>query len=527
MANITRFKQDARKKLLDGVTLVHDATAPTIGASGRNAAFNRWTGKPIITNDGISIANEVIPEDLGELQGADLAKQVMEEVNEEAGDATTTSIVLYKAFVEEGFYQLNDSNKNINSTKLKRQMTVAAEKVLQKIDENTQIVSSLEDLEKIAITSVEDEEKGKIIAKAIYDAGDTGIVYVNESNDIGVSVEKSEGYQFNQGLVTPYLITNFDNLETVLENPAVIITDVQVNLNEDFLKIISHITQTTREILLICDEIHPDVVKFAVKNLSLGKLKMAIVKKPMQQEYFEDVAALVGAFGMSSSKGTLKFLPEYLGGAKKIVINEKNTTIFEGNGIEQTSKVIENIKKQIEETKDESVQIKLQERLARFTGGIYIINIGENTPAEQRYLKDKVDDAVNTTKKAKAGYVVGGGVLLYNIANDLIGKSDNELNEGEQVIYHGCKQPIRKIIENAGEDVEETLAKIDNFANDFAGYDALSLEVVSNMIEAGITDSVKSTKSAFTISSKSAGLLLTTETLITPIPQAPLDGLQR
>lgn len=527
MSTITRFKQEARKKLLEGITPVHDAVAPTLGASGNNAVFNRWTGKPIITNDGISIAKEIKPEDLGELQGADLTVQVMEEVNEEAGDATTTSCVLYKNFFANGVELLDDTSKKINAPRLKRQMISATEKVMKEIEDETIIISSLEDLEKIAITSVEDEANGKVIAKAIYDAGDTGIVYVNESKEVGVSVEKSEGYQFYQGLITPYLITDFDNLETVLENPAVIISDILVSLNEDFLKIIAHITQTTREILLICDEIHPDVVKFAVKNLSLGKLKMAIVKKPMQQEYFEDIAALTGSFAMTNQKGTLKYLPEYIGGAKKIVINEKTTTIFEGNGVEQTAKAVDNIKKQIEETKDESVQIKLQERLARFTGGIYIINIGDTTPAEQRYLKDKVDDAVNTTKKAKAGYVVGGGVLLYNIAKKLIAESGSDITEGETVVYNACKRPIMQIIENAGEDIDEILAEIDALDSKYAGYDALALKVVPNMIDTGITDSVKSTKAAVSISSKSAGLLLASPTLITPIPQLEFDRLQR
>lgn len=525
MSTIQRYGNEARQKLLDGIIQVHDAVAPTLGASGRNAVFNRWSGKPLLTNDGTSIANEIVPRDLGELQGADLAKEVLAEVNEEAGDATTTTAVLYTEISKRGTALLSNPSKIVNAPKLKRQISAATEKVIDEIHAQTISMSSLEELEKISITSVENVEYGKTIAKAIYDAGDDGIVYVNESDEIGVTVEKSDGYQLNQGLVSPYLLTDLSKVESLLENPAIILTDILVSFNEDFINIIKQITTVTKDILLICDEYHPDVLKFANKNLVAKNFKLMIVKKPMQSEYFEDIAALVGATAMTNQKGILKYSNSYIGHAKKIVIKELTTTIFDGSGIEQTAAAIENIKIQIDETKDENAKIKLQERLARFTGGIYIINVGDNTPSEQRYLKDKVDDAVNATKKAKDGYVVGGGVLLYNISNKFLSEGTS-FDDGELIVYTACQKPIRQIIENAGEDIEEILSNIKDRNNQYAGYDALGLEVVDNMIDAGITDNVKSTIASFSIASKNAGLLLTTETLITPIPENPFDGLK-
>lgn len=525
MATKELFGNDARKKLLDGIVLVNKTVAPTLGRSGRNVAFNKWNGRTTISNDGLLSAMEIDPEDEGEKQGADLSKQVLNEVNEEAGDSTTTTSVLYTKISELGIAVLDDTSKKINSTKLKNQINEARKNVIDEINAAKISTDSLEDLEKIATTSVEDYEIGKTIAKAIHDAADSGIVYVDESIEVGVTVEKSEGYQIPQGLLSPYLLTNYEKVESVLENPAVLITDILVSFNEDFINIIKTITSKTRDILLICDEYHPDVLKFAVKNLQAGNFRLMIVKKPMQKEYFEDIATLVGATAMTNQKGIIKYSPDYLGSAKKIVINPKTTTIFEGAGVEQTTKEVENIKSQIEDTKDENEKSKLQERIARFTGGIYVINVGAKTPAEQKYLKDKVDDAVNATKKAKGGYVTGGGVTLYNIAKKL--ESSTVVTEGGAIVYEACKAPIKQIIENAGEDVDETLAEIDALNLPFAGYDALELKVVPNMIDAGITDSIKSTMSSFSIASSNAALFLTIETLISPIPSLFRDSLDK
>lgn len=522
MATKQLFGNDARKKLLDGKVIVNKTVAPTLGASGRNVAYSKWNGRTTISNDGLLSAMEIDPEDEGEKQGADLSKQVMNEVNEEAGDATSTTCVLDTEISIQGVYILDDLSKKINSTKLKNQIITASKKVIAEISAAKISTDSLEDLEKIAITSVEDPEIGKTIAKAVHDAGENGIVYVDESNEPGVTVEKSDGYQIPAGLISPYLLTNYDKIESVLENPAVLITDILVSFNEDFMNLIKTITSKTRDILIICDEFHPDVVKFAVKNIQAGNFRLMIVKKPMQKEYFEDIASLVGATTMTNQKGVIKYSADYIGSAKKIVITPKTTTIFEGGGIEQTAKEIESIKVQIEETKDEGEKTKLQERLARFTGGIYVINVGAKTPAEQKYLKDKVDDAVNATKKAKGGYVAGGGVTLYNIAKKLISES-NEINDGELVVYTACQKPIRQIIENSGEDVNETLKAIDAIEGKLGGYDALALKVVPNMIDAGITDSIKSTLSSFSIASSNASLFLTIETLIIPIVEKQSD----
>ncbi len=522
---------EARQKLLAGIDTVHSTVAPTLGANGRNTVYNKWSRVPIITNDGVSIAREVEPEDLGELQGANLLKQVSERTNDEAGDGTTTSIVIAHSMITNGIKLLSDPSKKVNPMKLRREMIAATEKVIDALKASAQKVTTLEELEQVATISVESEEIGKIIAKAIYDAGDNGIVYVNDSEQIGVSIEKGEGYEFAQGLITPYLIANPDKMETVLENPAIIITELMVNASQDFYDLVSWITKSTKDILLICDEIHPDMIKFAVLNMAKGNFRMMIVKKPMQSEFLEDIASLTSTFALSQNKGKIKYVPQYLGGARKVVVTMKDTKIFDGNGKNGTRMVedftipdinshIENLKVQLESA-DEVLKTKLQERIAKLTGGVYMLNVGEKTEAEAKYLRLKVDDAVNATKAAKEeGIVAGGGMALFKISSILM--DDN--TDGASIIYQACLQPLATIVSNSGADFTEIANEVNNSDK---GFDALTLEIVPNMIAAGIIDPVKVTRSAFQNASSFAGLLLTTESLIVPIPEPKEVGLPR
>lgn len=535
MSNKTLFGAEARAKLLEGINLVSKSVSLTLGASGRNAVFNRWSGKPIITNDGISIAEDTRPEDLGQLQGVDLHNQVLQEVNEEAGDATTTTSVLYSSMVNRGNELINSPELKVNPNRLRKEMVTATKKVIEEIKNSVVKVENFDDIKKIAITSADSEEVGTVIAEAVHAAGENGIVYVNESDKEGVTFSKNEGYQFSQGMLSPYLLTNPEKMESVLIDPAILITEMQLLFNDDFVKFIGSIIPNKKDILIICDEIHPDVVKFAVQNMMKGICRIAIVKKPMQAEYLEDIASLVGGFAMTPSKGKIKYSLEYLGTADKVVITDKNTTIFgkndadkviDGSVVVKNSTYIENIKTQLENSDDEIFKIKAQERIARLTGGIYLLNVGARTPAEQRHLKDKVDDALNAARKAKDGYLPGGGVALFNIANKLVEASGSELNSGELVIYNSLKQPLFQIINNAGEIVDNIIDQIKNTGNPLSGYDAALLGVVPNIIEAGITDSVKSTLSAVSISSSNAGLFLTTDILNVPIPEGNNIGLR-
>lgn len=508
MSNTTYFGKDARERLKAGIDIVHDAVSKTLGANGRNVVFNKWTRVPIITNDGVSIAREIEPENLSLRQGANLIKQVAEQTNDEAGDGTSTSIILAHSIITSGFQLIE--KETVNPMKLRKEISEATKMVVTKLKEVAKPVTSLEDLEKVATVSVESPDIGKTIAKAIYDAGDTGIVYVNESSDIGVSIEKIEGYQFQQGMITPYLFTNPERMETVLENCAVFLTDIQLTLSNEFLKMMEKIIAETKDILIICDEFHPDLLKFAVKNLAKGNFTMAIVKKPMNSDFLEDAAMLVGAEALTANKGVVFPRIDYVGRCKKVVVTKNTTTIFEGVNAEKTTEYVENLKKQIDVAKEahDEVQVtKLEERIARLTSGVYMLNVGDKTEAEMRYLKLKVEDAVNATKAAKAeGIVTGGGVALYWIAQELTGET-----WGEMIIRKACEAPLKQLVENSGEDFNDIKGKLDVGM----GFDALTGKV-SKLEDQGIYDPVKVTRTALENASTFSGLLLTTETLITP-----------
>lgn len=511
------FGADARAKLKAGIDKVFQSVSCTLGSNGRNVVFNKWSRVPIITNDGVSIAREIEPEDLGELQGANLIKQVAERTNDAAGDGTTTSIVLAHSIIEQGM-KLIDSDSTINPMKLRREIKDATEKVIESLKTSAQPITTLEALEQVATISVESPEIGKLIAKAIFDAGDNGIVYVNESNDIGVSVEQVQGYQFPQGMITPYLIKNHERIETVLENPALFITELPLHFTNEFSEMIKKTIETgCNKFLIICDEVHPDVIKFAVMNMAKGNFDMAIVKKPMQKEYLEDIAAIAGATAMTMAKGIVHPRKEYLGSCQKIIVTDKNTTIFMGAGDSAT--YITSLKTQCELAEDENTKVRLQERIAKLTGGVYMLNVGDKTEAERRHLKDKVDDAVNATKAAKEeGIIAGGGSALFRVAAIFNGSTIN----GEKIIASACLTPMQQIVENSGENFSDICAKIiqmNTQDTNNIGFDATTLEVVPDMIQSGIIDPVKVTRLAFENASTFAGLLLTIEALSTSLPE--------
>lgn len=546
MPNIIRFGKEARAKLFEGFDLVFKTVAPTLGASGRNVVYNKWSRVPIISNDGVKAAREVEPEDLGARQGANLIKQVSEQTNDDVGDGTTTSIILAHAILEKGFELLNDPNKKINPMQLRRQIADATKKVLEALKESATEVTTLESLIQVATISVEDAEIGKQIATAIFDAGQQGVVYVNESQEPGVSVEKVEGYQVPQGMISPYLITDTTKMETLFYNPVILITELQLQFNDDFRNFIALITQgvpaknippITKDIVIFCDEIHPDVIKFAALNLypkdpmtgqqKPPKFRMSIIKKPMQGNSLEDLAALVGGEVMTNEKGRIKYDLKSLGTAEEVIIKQKSTTIFRGGGLKKTFSEggvvsvfdthINNLKSQGEIETDEIAKTKLHERVARLTGGIYLINVGENIEAEDRYLKDKVEDAVAATKAAREeGIVSGGGTALFRLASMFNG---SEI-EGERIIGYACIAPLVQIVKNSGEDFGNIALSL---SSKDSGFNALTREIESNMIEAGIIDPVKVTRKALENASGFAGLMLTTETLITTLPEKNND----
>ena len=507
-----------------GMQEVYDTVKVTYGANGRNIVFNKWNGMPVASNDGENIADQVVPEDLTERQGADLIKQVARNTNAELEDASTATIMDSYLIARKGT-DLIYSDSKISPMRLRKQIKEAVKKIVEEVKKSKISTTDIKDLENLAITSVEDVDFGKAIAKAIYDAGDNGVVYINDSQKNGVSVEAIDGYQFTQGLITPYLIKDVDRMQTVLENCAVFVTELQLLMTNELIKMISDIVASgTKDILVICDEVHQDVIKFAVMNMLQGKFNMAIVKKPMQREYVEDIAAVVGAKAMTQNKGLVHPKFEYCGKAKKVVCKEKNTTIF----YDESKKVsidsyVDSLKKNLEQLDefDEVNRIKIGERIARLTGGIFMVNVGAKTEASMKHLRDKVDDAVNSLKKIwknkDDGVVLGGGMALYNAGTKLL--LGGNVNQGEKIVYEIALSNLFQMLQNGGED-DQIIQRI---MAEGGGYNALTMEYEPDMFKAGIVDATKVICTSFLNSCDFGADFVTYENVVTPLPQLDVE----
>jgi chaperonin GroEL len=507
--------KEAREKMLAGMERVFKMVAPTYGGNGRNVVFNKWSGTPVASNDGENIADRVIPQDESEQQGANLIKQVARNTNAILEDGSTATYINSFTLAKKG-HEMLASDPRISPVKLRKEMKEAAKKVLEEIKNSVIPINDITDLEKLAITSVEDVEYGKTIAKAIYDAGDNGIVYVNETDKEGMTVEQGEGYQFHEGMITPYLISNIDRMETKLEDVAVLLTEVQLNFpDNDVLKLVDGIVSSgTKNILIICDELHPKLIEFAYKNRFAGKFNMCIVKKPMAKDALEDIASVLGATAMTQNKGLIIPRMEYLGRAKKIVVTQKTTTIYaDENIIPKTQSYIESLNKQLETIEDEISKSKLQERIAKLTGKVFTVNIGATTEAGLKQLRDKADDAVNSLRKVwknrEDGVVAGGGSALYHIGTRL-SKGEN-LTNGEKVVYDSCKATMLQMLKNGGEEP----AMLDRITDEGGGYNALTMEYTPDMFAAGIIDATKVISTSFTNAASFGADFVTYENLIT------------
>lgn len=523
--NIVLFGKEARNVLWEGKEIVYKTVSMSLGASGRNGVYNTWNGRPLITNDGVSLAREVRPDDAGHAQGADLIKQVAEKTNAEAGDGTTTSIVIASDMVDTGISIL-DSDSKINPMKVRKEIMAAAEEVVVELKKEAIPVTSLEDLQKVANISVENPEYGDTIAKTIFEAGDNGVVMVNESTNDGVDVTRVEGYEFNQGWLSPFMVTNPNTMASELKNCYVLCTEILLTLSPELLKIFDTLnynaeqSQIKNSLLIVCDDIHPDVINFAGMN-NIGFLKnepkknvwCTIVKKPMQANMIEDIAVLVGAEAMTKSRGLLKIAKEYLGKCEKIIVKKDMTTIISDESAKERIDLhVANLKSQIEDAKDnEHTQQKLRERIAKLTGGVFYINVGGRTEQDAKYNKLKVEDAVNATKAARAeGIIAGGGASLFHIGRKLF--EGRVLNFGERIVVSACNAPFSQILKNSGEE-----NSVWQSSEPRSGYNSLTNTFVHDVIEEGIIDPVKVTISALRNAATFAGLFLTIEAVIVPV----------
>ena len=525
MAKQLKYTDDARKAMKDGVDKLANAVKVTLGPKGRYVVLDKKFGSPTVTNDGVTIAKEIELEDPFENMGAQLVKEVASKTNDIAGDGTTTATVLAQTMIGEG---LRNITSGANANHIKKGIDKAVAAVIEEIKKIAKKVSSKEEIAQIASISASDKEIGDLIANAMDKVGKDGVITVEEGKSADTTLDVVEGMQFDRGYCSPYFVTDAERMEGVLEDPYIIITDKKISSMQEILPLLEKVVQTGKGFIIIAEDIEGEALATLVVNKIRGTLKVIAVKAPgfgdRRKEMLQDIAILTGGTVISEETG-LKLdaaTIDMLGQAKRVVVDKENTTIVSGLGdkkeIEQR---IAQIRKQIEETKSDYDKEKLQERLAKLVGGVAVINVGAATEAEMKAKKFKVEDAMNATRAGvEEGIVAGGGVALLKAQSVLDGLkgADSDEQTGINIVKKSLEGPIRQIIENAGIEASVIVDKIKNKKDASYGYNADNDEFV-DMIKAGIVDPAKVTRTALQNAASIAGLVLTTEALVTDIPE--------
>jgi chaperonin GroEL len=525
MAKQIIYAADAHKSIKLGVDKLANAVKITLGPKGRYVVLDKKFGSPVVTNDGVTIAKEIELEDPFENMGAQLVKEVASKTNDVAGDGTTTASVLAQAITTEG---LKNITAGANALHIKRGIDNAVALVVEEIKRIAKQVKGKEEIAQIASISANDKEIGKLIADAMEKVGKDGVITVEEGKSAETTLDVVEGMQFDRGYVSPYFITDAERMETVLEETLIIITDKKISAMQDLLPILEKIVQTGKSFLIIAEDIDGEALATLVVNKIRGTLKGAAVKAPgfgdRRKEMLQDIATLTGGTVISEETGLKldKATLDMLGTAKRVVIDKENTTLVSGAGDKkEIEKRISQIRKQIEETKSDYDKEKLQERLAKLVGGVAVINVGAATETEMKAKKFKVEDAMHATRAGvEEGIVPGGGVALLR-AQTILDKAkglDNDEQTGINIVRRALEEPIRQIATNAGLEGSIVVDKIRNNKETSFGLNADTGEFV-DLLKAGIVDPAKVTRSALQNASSIAGLLLTTEVLVTDLPE--------
>jgi len=533
MAKQIKFEDDARKALKKGVDKLTDAVGATLGPKGRFVVLDKKFGSPTVTNDGVTVAKDIELEDPYENMGAQLIREVSSKTNDVAGDGTTTACVLAQAIIEEGFRNIT---AGANATHIKRGIDKAVgvvvaqlKKVSKKVSLDKEKAQAKEEITQIATVSANDKVIGGLIADAILKVGRDGVITVEEGKSAETTMEVVEGMQFDRGHISPYFITDSERLEGILDNPYIIITDKKVSAMSELLPLLEKIIQSGRAFLLVAEDVEGEALATLVVNKLQGRLKCVAVKAPgfgdRRKEMLEDIAVLTGGTVISEEKG-LKFEKSdlsTLGSAKRVVVDKDNTTIIDGEGKKKEIEArISQIRKQIEETTSDYDKEKLQERLAKMVGGVAVINVGAATETEMKTKKFKVEDAMHATRAGvEEGVVPGGGTALLRAATVLDNLKTDDIDEqtGINIIKRALQAPLKRIAENAGVDGAVVVARIiDSKKGNAYGFNADTNEFV-DLQEAGILDPTKVVRSALQNAASVASLLLTTEVLITDIPE--------
>jgi len=524
MAKEIFFGDNARNGLYSGVKKLADAVKVTMGPRGRNVLIQKSFGAPNITKDGVSVAREIELEDTLENMGAQLVKEVASKTADEAGDGTTTATILAHSIFKEG---LKNITAGANPIEVKRGMDKAASAIIEELKKISKEVKDKKEIAQVATISANSDSKiGDLIAEAMERVGKDGVITVEEAKGINDELEVVEGMQFDRGYLSPYFVTNSEKMTAELDNPLLLITDSKISSLKDLIPLLEQTQQTNRPLLIIADDVEGEALATLVLNRLKGVLNIAAVKAPgfgdRKKEMLKDIAILTGGtviteeLGLTLEKTTL----EQLGQAGRVVIDKDNTTIVDGKGDKEAVEArINEIKAQIENTTSEYDKEKLQERLAKLSGGVAVIKVGAATETEMKEKKDRVDDALSATKAAvDEGIVIGGGAALVKAGNSVNLELDGDEQIGADIILRAIKAPIKQIAENAGFDAGVVANQVSNSQNPNEGFNAATGEYV-DMFEAGIIDPLKVERIALQNAVSVASLLLTTEATVSDIKE--------
>ncbi|HQA56891.1 MAG TPA: chaperonin GroEL [Acetivibrio sp.] len=533
MAKEIKFSEEARKSLEKGVNQLADTVKVTLGPKGRNVVLDKKFGSPLITNDGVTIAKEIELEDEFENMGAQLLKEVATKTNDVAGDGTTTAILLAQAIIREG---LKNVAAGANPMILRKGMAKAVDAAVEGIKEISQKIKGKEDIARVASISANDDVIGNLIADAMEKVTNDGVITVEESKTMGTNLEVVEGMQFDRGYVSPYMVTDTEKMEAIIDDPYILITDKKISNVQEMLPLLEQIVQQGKKLVVIAEDVEGEALATLLVNKLRGTFTCVAVKAPgfgdRRKAMLEDIAILTGGQVITSDLGLdLKDTTlEQLGRARQVKVQKENTIIVDGAGSQsEIQKRIASIKSQIEETTSDFDREKLQERLAKLSGGVAVIQVGAATETEMKEKKLRIEDALAATKAAvEEGIVAGGGTALINTipkVQKLLDTVSGDEKTGVEIILRALEEPVRQIAANAGLEGSVIVEKVKS-SDKGIGFDALNEKYV-NMIEVGIVDPAKVTRSALQNAASVAAMLLTTEAVVADIPEkeaAPAAG---
>ena len=528
MSKLIKRGEEARKALEAGVNSLADTVKVTLGPKGRNVVLDKKYGAPLITNDGVTIAKEIELDDPFENMGAQLVKEVSTKTNDVAGDGTTTATLLAQAMVHEG---LRNLAAGANPIIMHKGMAKAVEAAVKSIKEQAKKVNGTEDIAKVGAVSSSDETIGKLIAEAMEKVSADGVITVEESKTAETYSEVVEGMMFDRGYVTPYMVTDTEKMEAVVDDAYILITDKKVSVIADILPLLEQIVQAGKKLLIIAEDVEGEALNTLIVNRLRGTLNVVCVKAPgfgdRRKEMLQDIAVLTGGTVVSEEVGLeLKNATvDQLGRARQVKVTKENTTIVDGAGDSKAIKErIAQIRAQVANTTSEYDKEKLQERLAKLSGGVAVIKVGAATETEMKEKKLRIEDALNATRAAvEEGVVAGGGTIFINVipaVEALLNTVEGDEKTGVKIIMSALEAPIRQIAANAGLDGSVILEKVKGAGKLGYGFDAYK-EVYCDMMTAGIIDPAKVTRSALENAASISAMILTTEALVTDKPEPP------